>query len=688
MHHSKHVDDPSKKKKPRKGKPKILDPASEAARNRRIRAIEEKRQNVINIVKESLAQRREEKLALQDFRFDKEERAKLKLIRDAKKSDNEKEMLKIRDSMSTIVEAGIKCVYTSVILPKKVKYDGRNTMTIKGVKYRLKKNLHIVGWGKEAVTMSAAFERIVGKQLKRGFMVVPRRSVFMMWSFPEAFPKLDSCISYVEAGTDGKPDDKGIAATRKIIEYCKKLKKRDLLVVMLSHNIDDLLCCPREEITLTDKLRLLERLERLHATPEEISIVRNKLSEIRGGDLARAAYPAKIIILITSDVSDEPMDTIGGGPCTYDPKGEKALAVLSKYNLIGKVSQSVRELIQETIPWETAADGQLDDQKKYKFVQSYVIACNADAMECMAVTTYTYGLLPIKLSSVCSGTVEEFGREYAKMASLMILAVEGKITRLEMYEMMKYSPICSLTDQKVQEIFPSKEEWALGLCLLLGGRPTVDPPSNDRKSGPNQELALHFARYWHLRTEQYPILRMYTVWFLGGSSYGDDGNTDAAGAFGYKSLYTDIYPEYKKAKDKYRTVYLDWIKLVEDLASDSEILNARGLVNDYDKIRKMYTAILPDRVLTEHNANLLYQSVNDGDELLELKTGNYYTFTDVGDIYVIRIVRFQCNCDGSCHDAKSKPCDDIECPVERVVSGDESDVVLRYCCKVGARKDT
>lgn len=190
--------------------------------------------------------------------------------------------MQIREDLSKIIETGIKCVYTSVIIPEKIKYDGRSILSIKGVKYRLKNNLHIVGWGKEAVTMSSAFERIVGKQLRKGWMVVPRKSIFMMWSFPEAFPPLNSRITYIEAGTDGQPDEKSVRATRQIINYVKKLKKRDLLIVMLSQGIDDLLCCPRDTITLRDKLRVLTRLNKAEATPEEINIVRNKLSAIRG----------------------------------------------------------------------------------------------------------------------------------------------------------------------------------------------------------------------------------------------------------------------------------------------------------------------------------------------------------------------------------------------------------------------
>lgn len=173
-------------------------------------------------------------------------------------------------------------MYTSVIIPEKIKYDGKSILTIKDVKYRLRNNLHMVGWGKEAITMSAALERIVRKQLKKGWMVVPRKSIFMMWSYPEAFPRLDSRISYVEAGTDGEPDLKTVEATRRIINYCRKLKKRDLLLVMISQGTDDLLCCPRDTITLRDKLRVINRLKAVGATPEEINTVRNKLSAVRG----------------------------------------------------------------------------------------------------------------------------------------------------------------------------------------------------------------------------------------------------------------------------------------------------------------------------------------------------------------------------------------------------------------------
>ncbi|GAB1862283.1 Glycerate kinase [Camponotus japonicus] len=662
-----------------------IDPLKQEETAQKIAAIEAKRQQVIEDVKLSLKRRRFDRIAIENARSNIEANIRQKEIRDMKKLRGEKTMLQIRKDLSTIIEAGIKCICPSIIIPKKIKYDGRTTLTINNVKYKIKNNLHIVGWGKEVVTMSSAFEKVVGKQLKRGFIVVPRKSISMMWNFPEAFPKLDSRITFVEAGMNGQPDEKTVEITQKIVNYCKRLKKRDLLIVMLSRDLDDLLCCPQNTITLKDKLRVLNRLKAANATLEEINIVRNKLSAIRGGDLARLAYPAKIITLFTSDMSAEPSEQLGGGPCIYDPKNQRALTILIKYKLVDNVSQNVRELLGESGSRKTRADAQLDEKKRYKFVQQYVIACNADAIECMAREALKLGLSPLKLNSTCSGTVEEFAQEYVKIASLMILAVENKITKLEMYEQMKESPICPLTDRKVWEMFPTKDKWGLGLCLLLGGRPTFNLGENSGKDGPNQELAFYFSLYWYMRIKQYPILRGYTVWFLGGSSYGRDGNTSASGAFGYKSLATDVHPEYEKARSMYKTAFLKWRKLAEDKQSESRIVKARQTMKDAEEMRERYAAILPERVLRENNTNLFFSSINNGDELLQLKRENYYMLADVGDLHVIHITRFQCNCSGTCHVDEDRIYADRDYPVNRMLSATVVPV-LQYCCRVAAPK--
>ena len=72
------------------------------------------------------------------------------------------------------------------------------------------------------------------------------------------------------------------------------------------------------------------------------------------------------------------------------------------------------------------------------------------------------------------------------------------------------------------------------------------------------------------------------------------------------------------------------------------------LVNNLKEERSKLAEILPDQVLRNKNTNLFFRSINEGEELLELGDGTGNTFTNIRDLHIIRIVRFQCNCDGSC----------------------------------------
>lgn len=105
-----------------------------------------------------------------------------------------------------------------------------------------------------------------------------------------------------------------------------------------------------------------------------------------------------------------------------------------------------------------------------------------------------------------------------------------------------------------------------------------------------------------------------------------------------------------------------------------------------EAIKNKYAEILPERVLTQNNTNLLFLSINDEDELLTLRSGNYYTFTNVGDLHIIRIVRFQCNCDSTCHGNKEKVCIDQDCTVYQMLTPEET-LKVQYCCRLGSWKE-
>lgn len=444
--------------------------------------------------------------------------------------------------MKSILVAGVEEVNALKVIGKKVRLDG-STITIGGSKYKLKKNVHMVGWGRETLMLGAAFEKLIGNHLKRGFLVVPKGSISGMWDNPLWFPILNTRITYFESGSSSSGDEQSVAATRRIADYCKKLRKSDILVVVLSAGAEDLLNCPREEIGLAESEDVVQQLRNAGATPAEINIVRCKLSAVFGGELARLAYPAKVITLAMSDIPGDPFHLIAGGPTVNNPGRDAAYLVLKKYKLEGSVPPDVVLGLAERRPSE---DPLVDESRNFKFVDYHVVGNTADALRGMADAAFRLGLVPVILSSVIAGNVREVSQAYARIAALMILATEGKIGKVEMYEDMKSDPVLPLSEELVKAIFPSKDKWGLGLCLLLGGTPTSVAAGPGRRTGPSQELALYFSLDWYRKVRENPILKEYVVWFLGGNTSGVDGNTRSAGAYGYGSLGPAVYKQHKR----------------------------------------------------------------------------------------------------------------------------------------------
>lgn len=182
--------------------------------------------------------------------------------------------------------SGVEKVHAAGVLQDKIKFDPKSgTMTVSGKKYKLKKNVHLVGWGCEALMLAASFEKIVVNHLRKGWLVVPRRTIARTSMYPEWFPRLNTRISLAEAESYDTPDDACVRATKNIADYCKKLKKKDILIVALSPGGDDLLCLPKGTIGWREKMKLMDELRAAGATAREIGVIRKTFSAIRGNNL-------------------------------------------------------------------------------------------------------------------------------------------------------------------------------------------------------------------------------------------------------------------------------------------------------------------------------------------------------------------------------------------------------------------
>ncbi|HKP24507.1 MAG TPA: glycerate kinase [Dongiaceae bacterium] len=140
-------------------------------------------------------------------------------------------------------------------------------------------------------------------------------------------------IEVVEA-SHPLPDAAGQQAARRILALTQGLTADDLVLCLVSGGASALLAIPGEGLTLADKQAVNKALLKSGANITEMNCVRKHLSAIKGGRLAAAAHPAKVVTLLISDVPGDDPSVIGSGPTVGDPSTRlDALAVMRKYSI-------------------------------------------------------------------------------------------------------------------------------------------------------------------------------------------------------------------------------------------------------------------------------------------------------------------------------------------------------------------
>ncbi len=141
------------------------------------------------------------------------------------------------------------------------------------------------------------------------------------------------------------PDEAGLAAAKRILGLVSGLSADDLVICLISGGGSSLLVLPDDDLQLADKQEINKALLKSGATIGEMNCVRRHLSAIKGGRLAAACHPARVVTLLISDVpGDDPAD-IASGPTTADPTTcADALAILRRYAI--DVPDKVRALLE------------------------------------------------------------------------------------------------------------------------------------------------------------------------------------------------------------------------------------------------------------------------------------------------------------------------------------------------------
>jgi hydroxypyruvate reductase len=140
-------------------------------------------------------------------------------------------------------------------------------------------------------------------------------------------------VTMIEAGHP-VPDGAGLEAALRAIEFADGANADDLVLVLMSGGASANWIAPAAGVTFADKQAVTRALLRSGATIGEINTVRKHLSRIKGGRLARYAYPAKLVTIAISDVPGDDPSAIGSGPTVPDPTTlTQARAIVAKYRL-------------------------------------------------------------------------------------------------------------------------------------------------------------------------------------------------------------------------------------------------------------------------------------------------------------------------------------------------------------------
>ena len=188
----------------------------------------------------------------------------------------------------------------------------------------------VLGAGKAGGAMAAAVESLWPREAPMSGLVVTRYGCV-----PPAYAALQAegraRIEVVEAAHP-VPDEAGRAAAARVLALTHGLTADDLVVCLISGGASSLLALPAAGIGLADKQALNTALLKSGAAIDEMNCVRKHLSSIKGGRLAVACAPARVVTLLVSDVPGDSPAVIGSGPTVPDPtRCADALAVLERY---------------------------------------------------------------------------------------------------------------------------------------------------------------------------------------------------------------------------------------------------------------------------------------------------------------------------------------------------------------------
>lgn len=390
---------------------------------------------------------------------------------------------KLRGDAERIWRAGVAAVLPERLVPEQVHVDG-DWLTVGDETIELKsvKRIAIVGAGKAVGAMAVALEIVLGPRLLEkkqltGWVNVPANCLVETQRVH---------VHAARAAGVNVPSQAGVEGTERIVQIVSSLGPTDICFCLLTGGGSALMPATAPGISLDDKVRVTSMLSGAGANIEQLNTVRQHVSRVKGGGLARACRAGRLITLVISDVLGDRLDIVASGPTFGSTTtAADALCVLDTLKLSSEPSISA---VVRYLQREAAAGALAEELAAACTVSHFILGNNAMAVDAAGVEAERLGYSHAMVAATKpEGAAEGVGRHLAGMARRMR-----------------------------EQVGPN--------CLISGGEPTVTLVDAHRRGngGRNQQLALAALA---------ALDSCERICLLSAGTDGEDGPTDAAGAF-------------------------------------------------------------------------------------------------------------------------------------------------------------
>ena len=413
---------------------------------------------------------------------------------------------RLRRDALTIWQAGVEAVTPQRLFGDKVQVVGTR-LCVEGVELELgsARRLIIVGAGKASAAMAVALQQTVLARLPGSLQGLPVEG----WINAPAGAICERERQALEpihvhparpAGSN-LPTQAAVAGTHRILQLVQSADQRDVVICLLSGGGSALLVAPRAGVTLEDKQAIASEIAAAGGNIEQLTTVRRAVSQGKGGGLARACRARHMLTLVLSDVLGDPLETIASGPTwlAAEASVQQAWQTLQQLDLLQSASLAgVVRWLENQLQAQGDATGQASaaGDRRACHVEHVILGNNADAIDAAGVKAV------------------ELGYRYVMQGARR---VEGDVQQVALTAVAAIEQLIGQSNID---------------CWICGGEPTVTlPAGGGGRGGRNQQLALAVLR--GLQRQGWPATAAACrqVLFLSGGTDGEDGPTDAAGAW-------------------------------------------------------------------------------------------------------------------------------------------------------------